>query len=130
MYLKKITIIILILSLFLLSCSQKRASAIETTKLFVKYTTNKNIKKLYTILKPEEVKKLKKDKKYLLRLNSQINRYHVKEYKKVIEKDDKAKVEIILDDGTKGFVNLVKLNNKYYIELGLWVKKILKRWCL
>ena len=83
--------ILTIFSLIFISCADKRASAIETTKLFVKHTTNKNVKKLHELLVPKEAKILKKDKKYLLRFNSQINRYHVKEIKKVTESNNKTK---------------------------------------
>ena len=115
----KLIMIILISSILFLGCTDKRVSPIETTKLFIKYTTDKDIVKLYSVLSPENVKKLKKDKKYLLRLNSQINRYDIKDMKVIENKDDIAKVEILLTDGTKGIVNLKKINNRYYVELGL-----------
>lgn len=102
-----------------ISCSNERNNSKGTVKLFIKYATEKNMDKIYEMLTPESKRKYSKGKDKLIRSDFQVNRYNVKLVR--ARNRDKKKnlyyMEILLKDGSSGFITLKKIKDKFYIKL-------------
>ncbi len=112
--------IIIILTVFLaMSCNNERSTRKGTVKLFIKYASEKNMDKIYSMLTPESKKKYTKNNEKLLRSDFQVNKYNVKSIR--FRNRDKDKdlyyMEILLKDGSAGFITLKKIDGQFYIKL-------------
>jgi len=112
--------IIIVLTIFLaISCNNERSTQKGTVKLFIKYASEKNMEKIYELLTPESKKRYSKGKDKLIRSDFQVNKYNVKLIRN--RNRDREKnlyyMEILLKDGTAGFITLKKIKNKFYIKL-------------
>ncbi len=75
--------------------------------------------KIYEMLTPESKRRYSKGKDKLIRSDFQVNRYNVKLVR--ARNRDKKKnlyyMEILLKDGSSGFITLKKIKDKFYIKL-------------
>ena len=101
------------------SCNNERSTSKGTVKLFVKYATEKNMNKIYEMLTPESQKKYSKGKDKLIRSDFQVNKYNVKliRARNADKENHLYYMEILLKDGSAGFITLKKIKDKYYIKL-------------
>ena len=117
----KIKFIFVLLSFFTVSfssCADKRSNYKETVKLFIKYSEEKKIDKIYELLDPETKKEFTNQKSKLLRSDFQINKYNVKTIRRRnIDKKKKIHyVEILLNNGESGFLAVKEIKGKFYIH--------------
>ena len=110
---------IIIIMFLAVSCSNERTDSKATVKLFIKYYTEKNTEKIFEMLTPDSKRKYSKGNDQLIRTDFQANRYNVKLIRsRNRDKENKLHyMEILLKDGSAGFITLKEIDGKFYIKL-------------